>query len=140
MSWFGRHPNLGDFQEEAWEKALRLFPAPPRLAAVETWIPEGLIVLDLDGTEIGRHLGPESSQFPLYGDRRPIGLSKDGLVIPYDSSDSAAAKPSLQIPWSKIQPGFDATHFGLAAEVVVTLRLSEEAATAVRSHLETGRG
>lgn len=139
MSFLGYRPNMGDLQRDAWDKALHLFPVQAGFK-VESWIPEGLKLLDLDGTEIGRHLGPEVSSFPLYGERRPIGISRDGVVIPYDPSEMVESVPSVQIPWSKITPGFDATHFELAAEVIVTLRLSEEAATAVRSRLEAIRG
>jgi hypothetical protein len=139
MRLLGYSPNLGDFQHEAWKKALRLFPTQAGFN-VESWIPEGLKVLDLDGTEIGRHLGPEVSQFPLYGDRRPIGISRDGVIIPYDQSEMEGPMPSIHIPWSKITPGFDVVHFGLAAEVCVTLRLSEEAAVMVRARLEALHG
>lgn len=134
MSFFGYRPNMGDLQREAWEKALHLFPAQMGFE-VESWIPEGLKLLDLDGTEIGWHLGPELSSFPLYGDRRPIGISRDGVVIPYGSSETMGTMPSIHIPWSKVTTGFDAVHFGLAADVCVTLRLSEEAAAAVRARL-----
>lgn len=139
MSLLGYGPNLGDFQREAWEKALRLFPSQAGFK-VESWIPEGLKLLDLDGTEIGKHLGPEISQLPLYGDRRPIGISCDGVVIPYDLPEMAEQMPSIHIPWSKLTPGFDAVHFGLAADVCVTLRLSEEAAAMVRARLEALHG
>ncbi|WP_285574347.1 hypothetical protein [Geothrix limicola] len=139
MSWFGRHPNLGDFQRDAWGKALERFSSDLNFS-VESWIPEGLVLLDLDGTEIGRHLGPEISQFPVWGDRRPVGMAVEGLVIPYDSEGSGSNLSPLQISWGRIQPAFDEVHFSLTADVIVTIRLSEEAATAVRARLEAHHG
>lgn len=133
---------MEDFQREAWEKAQRRFPWQP-LVGTPTWIDEGVILLDLDGTEIGRHLGPELSSFPLWGHRRPLGLSPDGLVIPYaaEKMDQAAGgPPALFIPWARLQPGFDACHFNVVADGVTTLRLSEEAASAVRARLEAFHG
>ena len=56
MSLIGNHPNLGDFQREAWKKGLRLFPHHREGFQIEEWLPEGLIELELDGTIIGRHL------------------------------------------------------------------------------------
>lgn len=138
MNWFGNHPNLGDYQHEAWEKALRYFSGKSRFIVTQ-WIPEGLVLLDLDGTEIGRHLGPEISQIPMWGGRRPIGLSAEGLVIPYESEEGDSRLSPLQISWEKVQSSFDDCHFNLVADVVVTLRLSDEAATAVRHRLEASR-
>jgi hypothetical protein len=129
---------MGDFQHEAWEKAQRRFPLRSTNQPV-SWIAEGLVVLDLDGTEIGRHLGPEVSSFPLWGERRPVGLTEDGLCIPYEVSVMEGEEPSLPslfIPWNRLQAGYDAFHFNVVADVVTTLRLTGAAAEAVRSHLE----
>ena len=139
MSWFGYHPNLGDLQREAWDKALHHFPAVGTWP-VTTWIPDGFVVLDLDGTEIGRHLAPEASSLPLWGARRPVGMAEKGLVIPYASDEGEPVIPPIHIPWTHIHPAFDATHFSLAAEVIVTLRLSEEAAAAVHARIEDLHG
>src|SRR5512133_1089832 len=135
MSFLGYRPNLGDFQEEAWEKGLRLFPHQEGFH-VDEWIPEGLIELDLDGTLINRHLGPEASLVPLWGTRRPVGLSAGGLVIPYDDPETAGPFEPIRVPWSKLQPGYDATHFCLTADVVVTLRLSDAAAMKVSDRMK----
>ncbi|MFN7958836.1 MAG: hypothetical protein U0P46_11025 [Holophagaceae bacterium] len=135
MSRFGFSPNLGDFQREAWEKGLWLFPYQ-KAFLVDEWISEGLVELDLDGTLIGRHLGPEVSAFPLWGSRRPIGISSEGLVIPYDDPMALDSLNPIQVAWARIQAGYDATHFGLAAAVIVTLRLTEEAAAKVAKYLE----
>jgi hypothetical protein len=139
MSLLGYSPNLGDFQQEAWEKGLRLFPYQHPFQ-VEEWLQEALVELDLDGTLIGRHLGPEASMVPLWGSRRPIGISPEGLVIPYGDPDASDGLSPIQIPWTCIQPGYDSAHFGLMAEVIVTLRLSEEASAKVGMHREVSRG
>ena len=134
MSWFGYRPNLGDLQREAWDKALHHFPAAGTWS-VTRWIPDGFVVLDLDGTEIGRHLAPEASSMPLWGERRPVGLAEMGLVIPYASDEVQPGIQPIQIPWTQISPAFGSTHFSLAAEVIVTLRLSEEAASEVHARI-----
>lgn len=139
MSLLGFQPNLGDFQREAWEKGLWLFPFQHSFQ-VDAWISEGLVDLDLDGTMIGRHLGPEVSAFPLWGSRRPIGISHEGLVIPYSATGATDPLNPIQVPWARIQPGYDSTHFMLLAEVVVTLQLTKEAAAEVTKRLEVPNG
>jgi hypothetical protein len=130
MSLLGFNPNLGDFQKDAWEKALWLFPGGADFR-VDEWVQEGLIELDLDGTLIGRHLGPEASQIPLWGTRRSLGFASEGLVIPYGDPASEQALQPIQIPWIKIRPAYDSTHFEVISNVIVTLHLNEEASTKV---------
>ena len=139
MSLFGGTPNIGDFQREAWAKALHIFPPQPGMKA-DCWFTKGLVTLDLDGTIIGRHLGPEWMSFPVWGHRRPVGMSRAGLVIPFDPSASLDREDPVQVPWTSIKQGYDSTHFQLAADVIVTLQLNDEAAIAVRRELEASHG
>jgi hypothetical protein len=139
MSLLGSHPNMGHYQRDAWEKGIRLFPSQFAFNVWE-WIPGGLVELELDGTTIGRHLGPEISAFPLWGSRRSIGISEEGLVIPYDHSELVESLKPIQVPWSSIQHGYDSTHFVLTTEVIVTLVLTEDAAVKVGKQLEARRG
>ncbi len=135
MNWFGNHPNLSDLRRLAWEKAREHFPDAGG-SVVSNWIPGGFGFLDVDGTEIGGYLGAEAL---LWRMDRPIGLSAEGLIIPYGDEDDFFGEgplPPLCLPWTCLQPGFDGCHFNVVTNVVTTLRLSEEAASAVRARLE----